>query len=215
MASLKYGGKGRGKGGRKATPKKRADGSATVTLVAVRNRDTWRDPEVERAKQGDPLLSASTFQDLTSVTEESDQAVPTSGRKQRACVIHTDRQVPANPAVAAALQSGQQANRAKKQVTWRNPGIRALMEIRELRKETKLLIPKLPFLRLVKEVTKDVSHKDDLRWQAEAIMALQESSKFYIIGRILDANLCAIHSERVTIMPKDFHLTAKIWEGSY
>ena len=215
MAPLKYGGKGRGKGGRKATPKKRADGSATVTLVASRNRDTWRDPEVERAKRGDPPPSASTFQDLTSVTEESDQAVPTSGRKKRARVIHTDQQVPANPAVAAALQSGQQANKAKKQVTRRNPGIRALMEIREIQKETKLLIPKLPFLRLVKEVTKDVSHRDDYRWQAEAIMALQESSEFYIIGRMLDANLCAIHAKRVTIMPKDFHLTAKIREGSY
>ena len=56
---------------------------------------------------------------------------------------------------------------------------------------------------------------DDYRWQAEAIMALQESSEFYIIGRMLDANLCAIHAKRVTIMPKDFHLTAKIREGSY
>ena len=140
---MRKGGKGRGKGGRKATPRKRADGSATVTLVATKNRETWRDPEVERAKRGDPPPDASAFQDLTSITEESDQGVPTNGRKRRARVIHTDSQVPADPTVAAALQSGQQANRAMKQVTRRNPGIRALMENRELQKETKLLIPKI------------------------------------------------------------------------
>ena len=48
------------------------------------------------------------------------------------------------------------------------------------------------------------------RFQAGAILALQEATEAYIIGVFEDANLCAIHAKRVTIMPKDLQLAQKI-----
>ena len=206
-----YGGKGRGKGGRKGTPKKSAAGAATVTLVAARNRDSWKDPEVERAKRGEAPPDT-----ITTATEESDQAVPSSQRKKRARMIHTAQKLPANPAVASAMRAGRQANATKAKVKKRaKPGVRALQEIRKYQKLYQLLIPKLPFLRVVREVTMDVTGKDDFRWQSEAVMALQESSEAFLVGYMGDANSCAIHAKRVTIMPKDFHLVKKLRERQY
>ncbi|KAK2867624.1 hypothetical protein Q8A67_025741 [Cirrhinus molitorella] len=80
------------------------------------------------------------------------------------------------------------------------PGTVALREIRRYQKSTKLLIRKLPFQRLVREIAQDF--KTDLRFQSSAVMALQESSEAYLVGLFEDTNLCAIHAKRVTIMPK-------------
>ena len=40
------------------------------------------------------------------------------------------------------------------------------------------------------------------RWQAEALMALQEACEDYLVHLFEDSNLCAIHAKRVTIMVK-------------
>ena len=77
----------------------------------------------------------------------------------------------------------------------------ALREIRRYQKSTELLIRKLPFQRLVREIAQDF--KTDLRFQSSAVMALQEASEAYLVGLFEDTNLCAIHAKRVTIMPKD------------
>jgi len=88
------------------------------------------------------------------------------------------------------------------------PGTRALFEIRNLQKTTHLLIRKLPFQRLVREIAQDF--KTDLRFQLQAVMALQEASEAYMIGLLEDSNLCAIHAKRVTIMPKDIQLSRRL-----
>merc|ERR1712165_638226 len=84
----------------------------------------------------------------------------------------------------------------------------ALREIRRYQKSTDLLIRKLPFQRLVREVAQDF--KTDLRFQSSAVMALQEASEAYLVGLFEDTNLCAIHAKRVTIMPKDIQLARRI-----
>ena len=88
------------------------------------------------------------------------------------------------------------------------PGTVALREIRRYQKSTELLIRKLPFQRLVREVAQDF--KSDLRFQSHAIMALQEASEAYLVGLFEDTNLCAIHAKRTTIMPKDMQLARRI-----
>jgi histone H3 len=88
------------------------------------------------------------------------------------------------------------------------PGTVALREIRRYQKSTELLIRKLPFQRLVREIAQDF--KTDLRFQASAIAALQEASEAYLVGLFEDTNLCAIHAKRVTIMPKDIQLARRI-----
>lgn len=88
------------------------------------------------------------------------------------------------------------------------PGTVALREIRQYQKSTELLIRKLPFQRLVREIAQD--YKVDLRFQSAAVAALQEATEAYIVGLFEDTNLCTIHAKRVTIMPKDIQLARRI-----
>lgn len=88
------------------------------------------------------------------------------------------------------------------------PGTVALREIRRYQKSTELLIRKLPFQRLLREIAQDF--KTALRFQAAAVAALQESAEAYLVDLFEDTNLCAIHGKRVTIMPKDMHLARRI-----
>lgn len=88
------------------------------------------------------------------------------------------------------------------------PGTIALREIRKFQKTTELLIRRLPFQRLVREISQD--HRGDLRFQTQAVIALQEAAEAYLVGLFEDTNLCAIHAKRVTIMPKDMQLARRL-----
>ena len=88
------------------------------------------------------------------------------------------------------------------------PGTVALREIRKYQKSTELLIRKLPFQRLVRELACDFM--TDRRFSSSAVLALQEASEAYLVGLFEDTNLCALHSKRVTIMPKDIQLARRI-----
>lgn len=91
------------------------------------------------------------------------------------------------------------------------PGTKALREIRQYQKSTDLLIRKLPFARLVREISLDfVGPSYGLRWQSNAILALQEALESFLIHLLEDTNLCAIHAKRVTIMQKDIQLARRI-----
>jgi len=93
----------------------------------------------------------------------------------------------------------------------RLPGVVALKEIRRYQKSTELLLRRLPFARLVREIAEGYSRQDGpLRWQDKALEALQEAAESYLIHLFEDANLCAIHAKRVTIMPKDIQLSRRI-----
>ena len=119
-------------------------------------------------------------------------------------------------AARMAKKSGQKAPKGgvKKHYRYR-PGTVALKQIRQYQKSTELLIRKLPFQRLVREIASDSEViKSPLcgkvRFQSAAIMALQEAAEAYLIGLFEDTNLCAIHARRVTIMPKDIQLARRI-----
>ena len=102
-------------------------------------------------------------------------------------------------ATKAARKSAPATGGVKKPHRYR-PGTVALREIRRYQKSTDLLIRKLPFQRLVREIAQDF--KSDLRFQGSAVLALQEAAEAYLVGLFEDTNLCAIHAKRVTIMPK-------------
>ena len=106
-----------------------------------------------------------------------------------------------------ASQQGQKGQQ-KKPHRYR-PGTVALREIQRYQKSTELLIRKLPFQRLVRELAQDLG-KTNVRFQSGAIMALQEASEAYLVGLLEDTNLCAVHAKRVTIMPKDIQLACRI-----
>lgn len=88
------------------------------------------------------------------------------------------------------------------------PGTVALREIRRYQKSTELLIRKIPFMRLVRQIADDI--QNDLRFQASALKCLQEAAESYLVKLFEDTNLCGIHAKRVTIMPKDIQLARKI-----
>ena len=87
-------------------------------------------------------------------------------------------------------------------------GTAALKDIRHFQGSTALVIRKLPFQRVVREIAQDF--KTDLRFQSAAVLCLQEATEAYLVRLFDDANLCAIHARRVTIMPKDLFLARQI-----
>jgi histone H3 len=113
-------------------------------------------------------------------------------------------------ATKAARKSAPSTGWVKKPHRYR-PGTVALSEIRHYQKSTELLISKLPFQRLVREIAQDF--KTDLRFQNAVIGALQEASEAYLVGLFEDTTLCAIHAKRVTIMPKEIQLAHCIVEN--
>ncbi|KAK7695876.1 histone H3-like centromeric protein hH3v [Cerrena zonata] len=114
---------------------------------------------------------------------------------------------------------GQQNQEKKRRY---RPGTVALREIRKYQKSTDLLLRKLPFSRVVREITMEMQTDvnglpaSGLRWQSSAILALQEATEAFLVHLFEDANLCAIHAKRVTIMQRDIQLARRIrgpWGG--
>ncbi|KAF5312239.1 hypothetical protein D9619_002330 [Psilocybe cf. subviscida] len=111
-------------------------------------------------------------------------------------------------ATKAARKTAQSATGGVKKPHRFRPGTVALREIRRYQKSTELLIRKLPFQRLVREIAQDF--KTDLRFQSSAVMALQEAAEAYLVSLFEDTNLAAIHAKRVTIQPKDLALARRL-----
>ena len=84
-----------------------------------------------------------------------------------------------------------------------------LKEIRKYQKSTDLLLRKLPFCRLVKEITESVSN-GDFRYTTQAMEALQEASEAYLVGLMEDSQLCSFHAKRITLMKRDLQLAQRI-----
>jgi len=93
------------------------------------------------------------------------------------------------------------------------PGTVALRQIRKYQKSTELLIRKLPFQRLVREISQQLC--PGLRFQSTALLALQEASESFLIKMFEDVNVCVIHAKRVTIQPKDIQLWNRLINENY
>lgn len=92
------------------------------------------------------------------------------------------------------------------------PGELATKVIKRLRATTDLLIPRTRFHRLVREISQSIptTNLEPMRYQAAALMALQEAAEAYLVYLFEDSNLCCIHARRVTIMPRDIQLARRI-----
>ena len=102
------------------------------------------------------------------------------------------------------MYAGQKKRNARRY----RPGTVALREIRRYQKSSELLIRRMPFQRLVREIAQ--AHNLYVHFQSGTILALQESAEAYLVGLLEDSNLCAIHAKRVTIMPKDMQLAQRM-----
>jgi histone H3 len=106
---------------------------------------------------------------------------------------------------------------AKKGVKRRPTGTVALAEIRHYQKAGCLLIQKLPFQRLCREImdkivyeARDTNRQIPTRFQTSAIMELQEAGEAHLVGLFEDVNLLAIHCRRITIQVRDLSLARRI-----
>ena len=148
------------------------------------------------------------FSNLLAPPTLSQSQLPPMARTKQTARKSTGGKAPRKQlATKAARKSAPATGGVKKPHRFR-PGTVALREIRKYQKSTELLIRKLPFQRLVREIAQDF--KTDLRFQSSAVAALQEAAEAYLVGLFEDTNLCAIHAKRVTIMPKDIQLARRI-----
>jgi|DEB0MinimDraft_12_1074336.scaffolds.fasta_scaffold44412_1 histone H3 len=118
-----------------------------------------------------------------------------------------DKAIKKSKKTAPAKGGIKKADGDKRKIRFR-PGTVALREIKRYQKSTAMLLPRAPFQRLVRSICSTIDN--DLRFQAQALVALQESSEAFLVGVFEDANLCAIHANRVTIMKKDMDLARRI-----
>ena len=88
-------------------------------------------------------------------------------------------------------------------------GTGALREIKRYQKSMANMLPRAPFQRVVREIARECG-ADDLRFQSQALAALQEAAEAYIVGLFEDTNLCAIHAKRMTVQLKDMQLARRI-----
>lgn len=90
------------------------------------------------------------------------------------------------------------------------PGTVALRQIRRYQKSTELLIQKIPFQRLVREIVCSMYRTTTFRFQSTALLALQEASEDFLVNMFSMVNHIAIHAKRQTIMPKDLALWRRL-----
>ncbi|RDL30100.1 uncharacterized protein BP5553_06230 [Venustampulla echinocandica] len=90
------------------------------------------------------------------------------------------------------------------------PGTLALREIRYYQKSELMLLPKAPFVRLVREITRGDLQHHFIRFQASALEAIQSAAEAFLTKEFEMANLLAIHGKRVTIMQKDMKLLRQL-----
>ena len=197
-----WGGKGKGKKGnkRKKTPQKKKPGPVPIL-------EGWQDPQVERAKRNEPPMGALPIEDPCR-KKYGGKMINTTQRGTKQVM----KGVPKNPALKKAAAAAQRADSAKRKVKQYGPG-----QLHPWQKEIKLrqnsfnlLIRKLPFQRLVREITQD--YNTELRYQSNAIMALQEASEAFLVRIFQTCVLIVANAKRVTVMPKDIILTRRIWE---
>ena len=179
-------------------------------LVNVSGDNTctcWTESK-KRIKEVDQHFWLSIKGEHDSISASVSFLISTMARTKQTARKSTGGKAPRKQlATKAARKSAPATGGVKKPHRYR-PGTVALREIRRYQKSTELLIRKLPFQRLVREIAQDF--KTDLRFQSSAVMALQEASEAYLVGLFEDTNLCAIHAKRVTIMPKDIQLARRI-----
>ena len=72
-------------------------------------------------------------------------------------------------------------------------GMQALKEIQKYQKGADLLIWRVPFQRLVREIVQ--RRREGLKLQSSVVLALQEVGEAFLVGLLEQANICAIHAK--------------------
>ncbi|EFO64388.1 Histone H3 [Giardia lamblia P15] len=103
-------------------------------------------------------------------------------------------------------------SKSEKAVTRRaRPGSQVRKEITSMQRRVTSVIPIACFQRLVRDITCSLpSGGNEIRFQAQAISALQEASEAMLSQVLGDCQILANHAHRVTIMDKDIQIYMRI-----
>ena len=93
--------------------------------------------------------------------------------------------------------------KVRKPHRWR-PGTEALRDIKRCQKSTGLLLRKLPFQRLVREIAQE--YKSDLRFQGTALEVLQQAAESFVVDTFKDGYAIDLYADNVTIQPAAMRL---------
>ena len=134
--------------------------------------------------------------------------------------------MPQQPAAKARTTAGASHRDLKTKLAKAKGAQRIQIEINHYKNSDELLIPKLKFQRVVRELVEGIcSEKNadpDLapetgekknveqevkRFNSQALQVLQEAAEDYLVRGFQDAVQCASHAKRVTIMPVDQSLS--------
>ena len=173
-------------------------------------------PGPRKTVGGQPKPSTSAQQRLKPKPKPSARSVKEAQAELKTVLAQKREEECKKAAARMTKKDSQKAPKGRVKKRYRYwPGTIALKQIRQYQKSTELLIRKLPFQRLVREIASDSKVITSplcgkVRFQSAAVMALQEAAEAYLVGLFEDTNLCAIHAKRVTIMPKDIQLARRI-----
>nr|ARC76739.1 Cid4 [Drosophila mayri] len=110
------------------------------------------------------------------------------------------------PQAAKVDVSGAQRRKKRRPMSHR---IKMEREIRRLQAHAGLLIPRLPFSRLVREIMVQLAgYEAGMRVTEGALQVMQESSELYLTHRMQDSYLLTMHRGRVTLEVRDMALMA-------
>jgi histone H3 len=203
----------RGSGRTKQTARKSSGGIApddSSSASASNSEAASSAPATQKKKKSStaaPLAVHTRSKKGSTAAAPAPAPAPPARTKQTARASTGGKASRKQLATKAAQNSARRKVGVKKPHRYR-PGTVALREIRRYQKSTELLIRKLPFQRLAREIAQDF--KTDLRFQGSAVLALQEATEAYLVGLFEDTNLASIHAKRVTIQPKDIQLARRI-----
>lgn len=171
-------------------------------------------PSMSKKKTDEKKRSASGKKDASgakSKVGKLDKAAKKSADKKvdkKSKVIKKEKETKSKVTKVKSIKAPPRVDADGKRKIRFRPGTVSLREIKRYQKSTECLLPRAPFQRLVRDIAKE--HDADLRFQSQALMALQESAEAYIVGLFEDTNICAIHANRVTVMHKDMLLARRL-----
>ena len=142
------------------------------------------------------LLIEMAQKTKTTLTRDAKEKI----RKENARRVKQMRERKGNEKVEVREEKNKEREKMKKM----RKGFKSLWEIKKYQSNADLLIWRLPFQRVVKEVAQSI--RVDLKFQSMAIMALQEAGEAFLVGLLEQAKNCVVHAKCMTLMPKDIQL---------
>lgn len=195
---------GRGRG-RKSAPARRTPASSTADKTTISATSTTAPPSATITEEEEDDVA-----DNNNISEEEeDEGVHVPHlvvQEVRDNRKFTGQKAPrSRVGLPAAQETEVIVAKKPKAHRRRRPGTLALREIRQQQLSVNACIPRLPFSRLVREITDEIHPNHPLRWTKNALLALQEGTEDFAVRLLEQSNDLTHHRRQITLAEKDLH----------